>query len=98
MPKKSQFQNLVLQQILQDYSQQPTSIQPAITLPIKPEALVPLPLSRPLLPARPGLETAAQKSGDLSQLALNSRADMEAPALTGALLPPLDPSPRSRKK
>lgn len=46
MPKKSQFQNLILQQTLQnvqDYAQQPTIIQPALTLPIKPEKLAPLP-------------------------------------------------------
>lgn len=49
MPKKSQFQSLILQETLhdiQDYSQQPTIIQPALTLPIKPEKIIPLPPAR----------------------------------------------------
>lgn len=49
MSKKLQFQNLMLQQALQeveDYAQQPTVIQPALTLPIKPETAMPLPPAR----------------------------------------------------
>lgn len=52
MPKRSQFQNLTLQQTLQEvqnYTHQPTVVQPAITLPIKPDTFVPLP---PLWPLR----------------------------------------------
>jgi len=46
MPRKSQFQNLTLQQTLaeiQNYACQRTIVQPALTLPIKPETCVPLP-------------------------------------------------------
>lgn len=52
MPKKSQFQNLTLQQTLQEiqtYTHQQTIVQPAITLPIKPDTFVPL---LPLWPLR----------------------------------------------
>jgi len=59
MSKKSQFQNLALQETLHDlqnYAQQPTIIQPALTLPIKPEKIVPLPpapsFARPSLPLK----------------------------------------------
>ncbi len=52
MPRKSQFQSLTLQQTLQEiqnYTHQQTIVQPAITLPIKPDTFVPLP---PLWPLR----------------------------------------------
>lgn len=46
MSKRLQFRNLSLEQTLyelEEYTRQPTVIQPAITLPIKSEVLVPLP-------------------------------------------------------
>src|SRR5579883_1392136 len=99
MPKKSQFQNLVLRQILQDYTQQETTIQPALTLPIKPEALVPLPLSRPLASIGNGMEPARHNSRELHLSASAASTEMDTPALSGALLPPLtSPQPSRRKK
>lgn len=98
MPKKSQFQNLVLQQILQDYSQQPTTVQPALTLPIKPEALVPLPLPRPLPTTRTGTGAFDQQVSEPALL--SAPAEMETPALSGALLQPIaaSSSPMRKKK
>lgn len=100
MPKKSQFQNLMLQQILQDYAQQPTTVQPALTLPIKPEALVPLPLSRPLPTTRTGTGAFDQQAFEPALLSPGMPAEMETPALSGALLQPIDipPSPVRKKK
>lgn len=49
MSRKLQFQNLVLQQTLheiEDCARQPTVVQPALTLPIKPECVLPLPPAR----------------------------------------------------
>ena len=46
MPRKSQFQNLMLQQALQEveeYTRQPTMMQPALTLPVKQEEALSLP-------------------------------------------------------
>lgn len=102
MPKTSQFQNLVLQQTLQDYLQQPTVIQPALTLPIKPEALVPLPPAQPLfsqaLPIRPATRTTGQRSDEAMPSAFDAREEMSIPDLAGALLPPLNQPAHSRKK
>ncbi len=102
MPKKSQFQNLVLQQTLQDYTQQPTTIQPALTLPIKPEVLVPLPAAQPLfsssLPGRVRTEIAAPSTDDLTLFASNTREEMSKPALPGAIFPPVNPPSHARKK
>lgn len=93
MPKKSQFKNLVLQQALQEYTQQPTTVQPAITLPIKPEALIPLPPALPFFlqspPAKPGTEVTLQKT---SELLSSPSGALEA------LPPPIDPPAHSRKK
>lgn len=65
MPRKSQFQNLTLQQTLeeiQNYALQRTIVQPALTLPIKPDTFVPLP---PLWPARGKQAEAGQDSSAL---------------------------------
>lgn len=102
MPKKSQFQNLALQQALQDYTQQPTVIQPAITLPIKPEALVPLPPARPSfsqpLPARLEMVATAQRTDELMSFMSDTHEEMDAPALSGTLFPSIDSPWRARKK
>jgi competence protein ComEA len=99
MPKKSQFQNLVLQQILQDYAQQATMIQPALTLPIKTEALVPLPLSRPLLAGETGLEPVRHNSRELRLSASDTQTEIDTPVPGGTRLSPDDaPQPTRRKK
>lgn len=98
MPKKSQFQNLVLQQTLQDYMQQPTTIQPAITLPIKPEALVPLPPARPLFSQPLLTRREAGRTDELMPLASDEYAEADTPVLSGTLFPANDPPIRSHKK
>lgn len=102
MPKKSQFQNLVLQQTLQDFAQQPTVVQPALTLPLKPEALVPLPAAQslfsPSLPASLKTETMPQQVHELALFAPHAREEMDTPALSGALLDPTNLPVHSRKK
>jgi len=98
MPKKSQFQNLVLQQLLQDYAQQPTTIQPAITLPIKPEALVPLPPARPLFAQQGPARRGTEQTDELQSLASDEYAETNTPVLSGTLFPTSEPSLRSQKK
>lgn len=103
MPKASQFQNLVLQQALQDYSQQPTVIQPALTLPIKPEALMPLPPAKPLfsqaLPVRSTTQVAiGQRNNETRPSAFDMPEEMSTPNLSGTLLPLLPLPAYSRKK
>lgn len=103
MPKTSQFQNLALQQALQDYSQQPTVVQPALTLPIKPEALVPLPPAKPLfsqaLPIRSAQQTTTrQRHDETLPSAFDAHEETSIPDLPGALLPSLNPPAQSRKK
>src|SRR5579872_2677681 len=95
MPKKSQFQNLTLQQTLQDCAQQPTTIQPAITLPIKPEALIPLPPAMPFfvqsLPAKQGTTAVISKESDLAVSAPDTAEEISTPLLPGALIPATNP-------
>lgn len=102
MPKTSQFRNLVLQQTLQDYLQQPTLIQPALTLPIKPEALVPLPPAKPLFsqtpPVRPPATIGKQQGFEGLSPAPDLHEEMLAPNLPGTLLPPLSLPAHARKK
>src|SRR5258708_38294836 len=102
MPKKSQFQNLVLQQTLQDHAQQPTAIQPAITLPIKPEVLVPLPLAQPLFlqtrPVKVGRATAGRTIDEMLPFVSEAHVAVDTPIPSGELLPPIDPPARSLRK
>jgi competence protein ComEA len=102
MPKKSQFKNLALQQTLQDCAQQPTTIQPAITLPIKPEALIPLPPAMPFfvqsLPVRQGPTAIIPKDSDLAASASDTPEEISTPFLPGALIPSTNPPLHSRKK
>lgn len=99
MPKKSQFQNLALQQELRDYTEQPTIVQPAITLPIKPETLHPLPPARSLL-----LQDLATSPGASLAVQTNGGADLFPPEEPGAPVPleealsPSAPRPLPRKK
>ncbi len=72
MRKKSQFQNLALQQTLQEAqenSQQPTVIQPALTLPIRREAAEQAPPALPSFPqwtdGRQSSSFTNQKTGEL---------------------------------
>ena len=101
MPKKSQFQNLVLQQILQEQIQQPTLVQPSITLPIEQEALVPLPPALSFfsssLAMQTGTEIAEKRSGELLPFPANTREEMNTPPLSGLLLPSRT-SPSLRRK
>ncbi len=102
MPKKSQFQNLVLQQTLQDYAQQPTAIQPAITLPIQPEALVPLPLAQSLFlqtrSIKAGRATTGRTSDEMLPFVSGAHVAVDTPIPSGGLLPPIDPPARSLRK
>lgn len=72
MTEKSQFQNLVLQQTLQEHSQQPSfTFQPAITLPIRPETFVARPptvssFSGPSPVSGPGDEITLRSMGELA--------------------------------
>jgi competence protein ComEA len=105
MPRKSQFQNLTLQQTLeeiQNYALQRTIVQPALTLPIKPEKFAPLP---PLWPARGNqvgdgqdsseLVLAQGKEVDLAPMGEAERREMLDVAESS---PPLERPAVSRKK
>lgn len=75
MPRKSQFQNLTLQQTLeeiQNYALQRTIVQPALTLPIKPDTFVPLP---PLWPAR-GKRVGDEQDSSALVLAKGEEVDL----------------------
>lgn len=102
MPKKSQFQNLVLQQTLQEYTQQPTSVQPAITLPLKPEDQVPLPPARPsfpsMLPEQMAKAGAALRIDDLMPFASALHEELETPMPSEESSSSLDLASRTRKK
>lgn len=103
MSKKLQFQNLALQQSLQSYTQQPTVIQPAVTLPIKPEMLVPLPpamslFSKPMVPGL-GTPAASGQTGGLTLSTNEIRGEIDAPEASenDLLLMPIAPTSRKKK-
>lgn len=108
MSKKSQFQNLALQETLHDlqsYAQQPTIIQPALTLPIKPEKIVPLPpalsFAHPSLP--PGENTYITMMREPEEIIVSSTLEASAQADTPAIslpeeaIPAPSTTPRKRK-
>ena len=92
MSKRLQFRNLSLAQTLyelEEYTRQPTVIQPAITLPIKSEALIPLlpawsPAPRQDMPGpdtpTPNWQTGAQAT---SVLDASAEMDVDAPDVAG---------------
>lgn len=81
MSRKLQFQNLVVQQTLQeieDCAQQPTVVQPALTLPIKPECILPLPPARSFASTRIRQESSLLLVGDGGDMVLPQVEDDEA--------------------
>lgn len=97
MSRKSQFQNLVLQQRLEDCAQESTTIQPVITLPIRPETLVPFPPATPLF-SQPLLVTPPGEMDEASIPAYDASEEIDPSAPSAVLLPPFLPSSRSRRR
>ena len=104
MPKKSQFQNLTLQQTLQEvqsYAHQETVVQPAITLPIKPDTLVPLPPLWPLpgmQPEQNAASTIVFRSQELSLSSLEVAGGEKELELADNASPPQQSVPSRKKK
>ena len=102
MSRRSQFQNLSLEQALRDLEEcarQPTVVQPAITLPIRSETLAPPP-STWLTPSRrevpgPGTGNSEQQAVTQTPTVLEASAEMEVDALDAPELPTQE---HSRKK
>jgi competence protein ComEA len=101
MLKNSQFQSFMVQQVLQDLqdcSQQPTAIQPAIRLPISAETSVPLPPAPSFSLFSPGTRQESTVGSAEKTISAQLRVEEEQDLQLQPLLDEEVPEPPHRRK